>query len=118
MAREGWSARARGWVNILFALTCPAGVLAFYFGWEWLGADRPIVLAAALAFSAGVFLCISLGDLLPEVHFHHHDRAKLTAALLVGIAIAYGIGFLEGEHAHEHHPHGGQTDHPHAHDRH
>ena len=118
MARSGWSARARGWVNILFALTCPAGVLAFYFGWEWLGGDRPIVLAGALAFSAGVFLCISLGDLLPEVHFHHHDRAKLTAALLVGIALAYGIGFLEGEHAHQHHHdhQEGSVDHAHPHE--
>jgi len=53
------------------------------------------VVGSALAFSAGVFLCISLGDLLPEVHFHSHDRFKLTFSFLVGIGLAYGLRFLE-----------------------
>lgn len=109
MARGGCSPRACGLVNLVFALTCPAGVLLFCFGWDRLAEDRAIVLAAALAFSAGVFLCISLGDLLPEVHFHHHDRAKLTFALLLGIAVAYGIGYFEPEDAHGHHSHRGSS---------
>ena len=50
------------------------------------------------AFSAGVFLCISLGDLLPEVHFHRHDRLKLSAALLFGVGLAFLVGFLEPHH--------------------
>jgi zinc and cadmium transporter len=52
-------------------------------------------VGAALAFSAGAFICIALSDLLPEVHFHSHDRGKLTLAFLLGIALAYGIGSLE-----------------------
>ncbi|MEZ6076403.1 MAG: hypothetical protein R3C56_12310 [Pirellulaceae bacterium] len=58
-----------------------------------------------LAFSAGVFLCISLSDLLPEMEFHLHSRFQLTAALLLGIMAAVAIGSLvEGEHAHDHAP--------------
>ena len=40
------------------------------------------MLGWALAFSAGTFLCISLGDLLPEVHFHSHDRLWLSVQLI------------------------------------
>ncbi|MCA9158272.1 MAG: hypothetical protein KDA72_08095, partial [Planctomycetales bacterium] len=57
-----------------------------------------------LAFSAGVFLCISLSDLLPEMEFHSHSRFQLTAALLLGIMAAVAIGLVEGEHAHSHAP--------------
>jgi len=46
--------------------------------------------------SAGVFLCISLGDLLPELHFHSHDRFRLSLMLLLGVAIAVAIEFLPG----------------------
>ena len=48
---------------------------------------RPAWTAAALAFSAGTFLCIALSDLLPELQFHAHDRTKLSLALLAGFAL-------------------------------
>lgn len=60
------------------------------------------IVGCALAFSAGVFVCISLGDLLPEMEFHSHNRLRLTAALLVGTAAAYGIRYLEPAHVHSH----------------
>ena len=41
-----------------------------------------------------MFVCISLCDLLPELQFHGHDRVGLTAALLIGLAIAWGISSL------------------------
>ena len=59
-----------------------------------------MILGCALGFSAGVFLCISLGDLLPELQFHRHDRGKLSIALLLGVVLAYGIGYLEPKHLH------------------
>jgi zinc and cadmium transporter len=59
-----------------------------------------LIVGCALAFAAGVFLCISLADLLPELAFHSHDRLPLTAVLLLGIALAWGIGFLEPRHTH------------------
>ncbi len=95
MAAGGWDVRARIANNLIFALMCPLGALLFYFGVDYLGDNSDYVVAAALAFSAGAFICIALSDLLPEVHFHSHDRAKLTAAFLLGIGIAYAIGALE-----------------------
>lgn len=99
MASAGWS---RGWrfaANVAFAAICPLGVLLF------LGIDRVwltnvSLVGAALAFSAGVFLCISLGDLLPEIQFHHHDRFQLSLALLTGVMMAWCLHFLEPDHVH------------------
>ena len=45
-------------------------------------------------------LAISLGDLLPEVHFHSHDRFKLTFSFLLGIGLAYALRFVEPGAAH------------------
>ena len=102
MKKGGWSRAATQLVNGSFALMCPLGALLFWLGIQETSGDKDLVIGAALAFSAGVFLCISLGDLLPELQFHSHDRLKLSAALLLGVALAYGIGFLEPEHAHSH----------------
>jgi zinc and cadmium transporter len=33
--------------------------------------------------------------LLPELQFHDHDRVKLSAALLLGLALSVGVGRLE-----------------------
>jgi len=121
MAAGGWSSRARTLVNLGYGLMCPIGAAAFYFGLQQFGPSQDVILAAALAFSAGVFLCISLSDLLPEVQFHSHDRARLSLALLIGVGLAFGIGYLEPAHTHgqgggaahqgERHSHG----HGHAH---
>lgn len=95
MAAGGWSPGARMATNIVFALMCPLGALLFFFGVDILADSRNHVVAAALAFSAGTFICIALSDLLPEVHFHSHDRVKLTIAFLLGIVVAYSIGGVE-----------------------
>ncbi|MFV8818469.1 ZIP family metal transporter [Haliea sp. E17] len=95
MQAGGSSRMARMAANLLFALLCPLGALAFYFGVDLLTYSGDAVVAGALAFSAGAFVCIALSDLLPEVHFHSHDRFKLTTAFLLGIALAYSIGVLE-----------------------
>jgi zinc and cadmium transporter len=70
------------------------------------------IVGYALCLSAGVFLCISLGDLLPELHFHSHDQIPLSLMLLLGLALAWGIRYFEPPHAHPHDHHG--HDHPHA----
>lgn len=53
--------------------------------------------------SAGFFICIAWADLLPEVALHDHDRGKLTAALLLGVSLAFAIENLPG-HDHANHP--------------
>jgi len=102
MAMGGWSPTSRHVVNILFALMIPAGVLLFYLGFGQAHGESH-VLAYALAFSAGTFMCIAMSDLLPELHFHDHDRGALSFALLTGLAIALAIGMIEGQsHNHSH----------------
>ncbi len=100
MEAGGWGRGARTATNLLFALMCPLGALLFFYGVDVLAPSRESIVAPALAFSAGAFVCIALGDLLPEVHFHSHDRGKLTLAFLLGIVIAYGIGHLEPAYLH------------------
>tara|TARA_B110000503_G_scaffold36278_1_gene59319 strand:+ start:37786 stop:38655 length:870 start_codon:yes stop_codon:yes gene_type:complete len=95
MQAGGWSKGARATTNLVFALMCPLGAILFFFGVDVVTGSRDHLVAVALAFSAGAFICIALSDLLPEVHFHSHDRGKLTLAFLLGITIAYAIGAVE-----------------------
>lgn len=99
MAARGWTVKKQLIVNTSFALMCPLGALSVWFSLAHFVQLQDILLGGALAFSAGVFLCISLGDLLPEVHFHRHDRLKLSAALLIGVLVALGLEMLPG-HSH------------------
>jgi len=102
MARGGWSLAWRHLINGLFALAIPLGAALFHLG--LMGeADGGTMLAYALAFAAGTFLCIALSDLLPELQFHTHDRGKLSLALLLGLALAFGVCKLEGV-MHHHSP--------------
>jgi zinc and cadmium transporter len=105
MAAGGWKKSDVLLANIAFAVMCPLGAVAFVSGLAGMIADQNVAIGCALAFAAGVFLCISLADLLPEVAFHTHDRINLTLALFLGIALAWGIGFLEPVHSHQPHEH-------------
>lgn len=89
-----WGKAEQFWVNMVFALSCPLAAILVFFGVNLLPADTVVALGFALAFSAGTFLCISLGDLLPELHFHSHDRLLLSVVLLVGIGLAIALEFL------------------------
>jgi zinc and cadmium transporter len=100
MTAAGWSANSRNLVNATFALMCPAGALLFMVGLREFPGWQAYVVGAALAFSAGVFVCISLSDLLPEMEFHAHNRIRLSAALAGGIALAFLITLLETTHLH------------------
>jgi zinc and cadmium transporter len=83
-------------VNLGFALMIPVGVVLF-----WAGTRSALPIspgnwtAAALAFSAGTFLCIALSDLLPELQFHSHDRLAMSVALLAGFALMAGTALVE-----------------------
>ena len=97
MALGRRSVAARHLVNGAFALVVPLGVVSFVAGVR-VASGQGGLLSSALAFSAGTFLCISLSDLLPELQFHRHDRLKLSAALLLGLALAWGAKSIEGWH--------------------
>ncbi len=91
----GLGHRARALTNLAFSLLCPVGALAAFWGMGLLSSEHSDLIGCALAFAAGTFLCISLSDLLPEIHFHRHDRAKLAIAFLLGIGLAYALHHVE-----------------------
>jgi zinc and cadmium transporter len=88
MLRAGAPRTRAHLVNLGFAMMIPAGVAVFFLGIGRLGPVAAVAsTASALAFSGGTFLCIALSDLLPELHFHSHDRAKLSVSLVAGILL-------------------------------
>ena len=97
MGARGWSSTSRWTAGTVFALLCPLTAAAFYLGASAL-VPYDGLLPASLAFAAGAFICIALGDLLPEVQFHSHDRLRLTLLLLLGVGVALALGWLEPAH--------------------
>ena len=97
MQRQGVRSTTRVLVLIAYGLLCPLAAGLILFG---LPADitTPALIVAALAFSAGIFLCIALSDLLPEIHFHTHDRGKMTLMLLLGIVLSFSLKNIESIH--------------------
>ena len=83
-------------LSIVIALICPLGAFVTYWGIGLLGSAAGETIGRALAFGAGALLCISLSDLLPEIHFHRHDRFKLTSSFVVGLVLAYALHIVEG----------------------
>lgn len=101
MRAGGWSQLARNLVNFGFSMMCPLGALAFVAGISQFEGGQAWIVGGALAAAGGVFICISLSDLLPEMEFHSHNRLRLSTALFLGVSLAWGIGFLEPDHAHQ-----------------
>ena len=100
---SGWSRKTGHLINAVFALAVPAGAGAFLVGFANEHDAHSMVVGNALAFTAGVFLCIALSDVLPELQFHSHDKATLSIALIIGLAIAWAIAHFEmKQHDHGH----------------
>lgn len=102
IGNSSWSARRRFLMVLAFSIMCPIGAFLFWFGYRATGGNTSMLVGCSLAFSAGLFLCIALSDLLPEMEFHSHNRIQLSTALIAGIGLAYLIGLIEPEHAHNH----------------
>lgn len=101
MSGSGWTRRQINFANAAFASMCPLGAVVFCLGVTSLGANQPMVIGWALGFAAGIFLCISLADILPELQFHQHDRFWLSLVLLLGVLLASLVGFVEPTHGHD-----------------
>lgn len=95
--------RARLWlVQLCYAALVPIGAGAFLLTRGAISeAMEGPVLGYTLAFSAGTFASIALTDLLPELHFHRHDRNKLSAAMLITMAVMF-LAHMLGHGGHEH----------------
>ncbi len=101
MRVSGYKNRACTLTNIGFALLCPLVTVLTFFGVGLLSHLNELhIVGYIMAFAAGVFLCISLSDLLPEIHFHSHDRGILTLAFLIGIGLAYALFYFESDTMH------------------
>ncbi|MEP3477617.1 MAG: ZIP family metal transporter [Fuerstiella sp.] len=98
MVADGWNRQSIAWVNLGFALMCPFGAALFYAGVQHFPGFRTELVGTTLAFACGVFVCISLSDLLPEMEFHAHNKVQLTIALTSGIALAWLLTLLEPGH--------------------
>lgn len=100
--------------QIFYAALVPIGALAFNLTRGSI-AEPSIFVGYTLAFSAGTFLAIALTDLLPELHFHTHDRHKLSAALIAGLVVMWLTSLL-GHPSGDGHDHDGEdhTGHGHA----
>lgn len=100
MRESGCGAGMQWAILVGYGLICPLVVALIVVLSGQLVTVSPTFISAALGFSAGVFLCIALSDLLPEIHFHDHDRVKMTAMLLLGVLLSLGLGSIESEHRH------------------
>ena len=97
MSVSGWRPSVCTAVNFSFALMCPLGALLAW--WGIVGTHSHLYLMShLLAFSAGIFFCISLSDLLPEMQFHAHNQWTLTFSLIAGLGLAWGLMWLDPVH--------------------
>lgn len=100
MAAGGWQKHKIQFVNAGFAMMCPLGACLLMLGADRFPYLQQDLAGTAMAFSAGVFLCIALSDLLPEMEFHSHHRLRLSVSLLLGICAAWALRFLDVAHRH------------------
>lgn len=78
--------------QILFNLMVPLGAFIAFFAIEDVDGK---VFSALLGFSAGTFMHIATGDLLPVIHRQHGtSRAPLLLCFLLGILIALVLAVL------------------------
>jgi len=100
MVAGGWGKKSINLMNAGFALMCPIGAGLFLFGLTRFSGYQREMLGTSLAFSAGVFICIALADLLPEMEFHSHNKVRLTLALAAGIGLSWALTLLHASHLH------------------
>lgn len=100
MLSSNWNRRTINLVNIGFALMCPLGAMLVLMGLNQFSGLQREFLGTALSFAAGVFICIALSDLLPEMEFHAHNKVQLTVALGLGIMLSWALTMLESGHLH------------------
>tara|TARA_B100001093_G_C26683733_1_gene951641 strand:+ start:701 stop:994 length:294 start_codon:yes stop_codon:yes gene_type:complete len=97
MGARGWPSTCRWTAGTVFALLYPLTATVFYFCASAL-VPYDGLLPVSLTFAVVAFICAALGDLLPEVQFHSHDRPRLTLLFLLGVGIAFALGWLEPAH--------------------
>jgi len=98
LLHERYAARRALAMAVLFALMLPVGSLLYFVLADHLDHER--FGAAALAFSAGTFLHLSVADLIPDLHRRKAERLALSAALLAGVAAMWALSVFGPAHGH------------------
>ncbi len=93
---EGYSRGRAVAMNAAFALMVPAGAGIYVLLRELVHVER--FTAIALAASAGTFLHLALSDILPDLHRRGASRWRLSAALVVGVALMAVLTMLRHDH--------------------
>jgi zinc and cadmium transporter len=93
---EGYSRAKAVVMNAAFALMVPVGAGLYVLLREAVHVER--FTALALAASAGTFLHLSLSDILPDLHRSGTARWRLSAALVVGVALMAALTLLRHDH--------------------
>jgi len=89
LAAEGYSRRQALSLNGLFALMVPAGAALYALLRGAVHVES--FTSYALAGSAGTFLHLALSDILPDLHRRGGSKLRLSAALLAGVAVMWGL---------------------------
>jgi zinc and cadmium transporter len=89
LAAEGYSRGKALLMNGLFALMVPVGA-GVYLAVRGLVRTEAFT-SYALAASAGTFLHLALSDILPDLHRRGGSRLRLSAALLLGVAVMWAL---------------------------
>jgi zinc and cadmium transporter len=93
---EGYSRGKAVAMNAAFAVMVPLGAGLYVVLRELAQVER--FTALALAASAGTFLHLSLSDILPDLHRRGASRWRLSAALVVGVAVMGALALFRHEH--------------------
>lgn len=93
---EGYSRGKAVAMNAAFAVMVPLGAGLYVVLRELAQVER--FTALALAASAGTFLHLSLSDILPDLHRRGTSRWRLSAALVVGVAVMGALALFRHEH--------------------
>ena len=89
---EGYSRTRALIMNAAFAVMVPIGAALYVVLRSLVRADSfaPLALAA----SSGTFLHLALSDILPDLHRRGASKLKLSAALLLGIALMWALRWV------------------------
>lgn len=80
------------WMS-LFALATPVGAI---MTWLFLRDAGSVMLAGAVALSAGSFLAIATSDILPQISRSDHHRGATLTALFAGLGLSWLSRLLAG----------------------
>jgi zinc and cadmium transporter len=93
---EGYSRAKAVLMNAAFALMVPVGAAVYLLLRDLVHVER--FTSLALAASAGTFLHLALSDILPDLHRRGGSKFRLSAAMVLGVAIMGALTLVRHGH--------------------